>query len=795
MKLVNVASGDFAAGGFDYLTYYLPDGVSGEIGSGVVVRLAGRPVFGYIIEFPHNIELDPKSLQPVLEVIPEGRITQDLIELAKAVSHKCFCPLSRTLASMIPGAVKSRIREYYRPAPELPELSPSEKQVIALLEEQRRNISPDLLAEKMGKTTSSVKMLLRDMTKRKVLERRYYFAHKPRRRSVRCVRAVPDFRGGMTRRMEELYGLLRERGRTPVSVLVKGGEASYALVKKCRDAGVLEEVLEYTDRVPACVYVSKPAVNYTAFQKNAIDKVSALMDEGKRRTVLLHGVTASGKTEVYMALIRKALEQNKTALVLLPEIALTNQVMNIFRSNFGDLVAVLHSNLSEGERLDEWQRVRDGRASIVLGARSCVFAPAENIGIIIIDEEHDGGYKQDNAPRYHARDVAEMRAVKNGCVLLLGSATPSVESYYRAETGEYVLAEMPERIGARPLPEVKVALLSDASDRGPTIFTDLLFSRLRETLESGRQAILLQNRRAYSSFILCRSCGWVAKCKNCDVTLKYHKTSRYLSCHHCDYSVKAPRACPVCGSIRIDAFGIGTQKVEEYVKKEFPSARCIRMDRDTTGTKGAHQSILNAFGSKEYNVLVGTQMIAKGLDFPGVTLVGIISADTDLNAPDFRAEERTFQLLSQVAGRAGRGEEPGEVIIQSFASGNTAIEMAARHDYRGFYRYEIENRRALEYPPFSRLVRIQCSDKNEETARSSLEEFSLLLRAELQKAEGKTAVYPVNPGPIPRINEIYIFNLLVKTADYPALEECIHKALARKSAFRTILQFDVDPIF
>ncbi|MBP5274275.1 MAG: primosomal protein N', partial [Abditibacteriota bacterium] len=651
-----------------------------------------------------------------------------------------------------------------------------------------------LLKKKTGRTENAVKMLLRDMLRKGLLEKKYYFAHKPRRLSVKCAEAAPDFSGNITPRMKELRAALLETGRVPVSYLVKNKIASYALIKKCAACGAVTESLEYVDRMPSFVFMAPPEIAYTPRQQEAISRISSLMDGG-HATVLLHGVTASGKTEVYMALIAKAVCEGRTALVLLPEIALTSQVMNIFRSRFGDLVAVLHSNLSDGERLDEWQRVRDGRARIVLGARSCVFAPAENIGIIIIDEEHDAGYKQDNSPRYHARDVAALRAEKNGCVLVLGSATPSVESYYKAEKGEYVLVKMPERIEGRTLPQVKSARLSDVSDMGATVFTRELRSAIKSCLDRKQQIILMQNRRAFSTFVLCRGCGWVAKCKNCDVSLKYHKETRLLSCHHCGYSAKAPRACPECGSERLIAFGIGTEKVMEYARREFPGARCIRMDSDTTRTKEAHQKIISAFRNREYDILVGTQMIAKGLDFPGVTLVGIISADADLNMPDFRAEERTFQLLSQVAGRAGRGGEPGEVIIQSVASESPVLKMVARHDYEGFYRYELENRRELMYPPFSRLIRIQSQDRDRDRARRRLEDFADSLRRCAVNKNGKTKIYPVIPAPLEVINNIYHYNLLIKTAAWEETEEGVLFVLKSDPSAFGCLQFDPDPVF
>ncbi|HOK55242.1 MAG TPA: primosomal protein N', partial [Armatimonadota bacterium] len=404
--------------------------------------------------------------------------------------------------------------------------------------------------------------------------------------------------------------------------------------------------------------------------------------------------------------------------------SLTTQVLNIFKYRFGDKVAVLHSMLSAGERFDEWTRVQNGEVDVVLGARSAIFAPVSNLGLIIVDEEHEPSYKQDSDPRYHGRDVALRRAEENGALAVLGSATPSIESYYLAKKGDYALIALKERIENRPMPVVSVADLRKEYQKGrATIFSARLRDSIADRLAKKQQVILFQNRRAYATFLLCRECGYTAGCPNCAVSLKLHSAERILRCHHCDHEEAAPTTCPNCGGRRIGQFGIGTERIEEETRAAFPDARVIRMDKDTTTRKGSHGSILDIFRKREADILVGTQMIAKGLDFPGVTLVGVISADTSLNLPDFRAGERTFQLLSQVAGRAGRGADPGEVIIQTFNPDHYAITTAAAHDYEGFYEQEIALRAESGYPPFSSMVNLVASDENEAEARRRLYEF------------------------------------------------------------------------
>ena len=439
-------------------------------------------------------------------------------------------------------------------------------------------------------------------------------------------------------------------------------------------------------------YPPLPKYPLTPLQQNVVAAIEKKKDEPT--CFLLHGVTGSGKTEVYMEIIEDGLKRDKTSIVLVPEISLTEQMVARFKGRFGNDIAILHSRLSQGEKYDEWRRIARQEVKIVIGARSAIFAPLKNIGVIIIDEEHTTSYKQESTPKYSAIDIAKERCQYHRCPLILGSATPTLESYARAKKGVYELLEMKERINQKPLPKVTIIDLNETN--GFQTFSNPLLQKIRERLEKKEQVILLLNRRGYASFVSCRHCGYVEKCPNCDITLTYHKSSQMLRCHYCGYATNKKEKCPKCQEEAMNQLGIGTEKVEEELQKKFPEARILRMDLDTTSRKGAHEKMITAFQNQEYDILLGTQMIAKGLDFKEVTLVGVIQADTSLNIPDFRSSEYTFQLLSQVAGRSGRGEKEGEVLIQTYNPEHYAIQCAKTHDYSSFYEQEMKIRHELD---------------------------------------------------------------------------------------------------
>ena len=497
-------------------------------------------------------------------------------------------------------------------------------------------------------------------------------------------------------------------------------------------------------------------VNLTDKQRLVSDTI--ISSFGKSDTFLLYGVTGSGKTEVYMDVIEKAINNGKSAIMLVPEIGLTPQIVGKFISRFGNVISVLHSKLSDSERYDEYRKITDGEAKIVIGTRSAIFVPFNNIGVIIIDEEHTSSYKQDNNPRYSAINVAEWRSKYHNCPLVLGSATPSLESFAKAGNHVYKLLSLTERAGGSVLPNVNIVDMKEEVKKGNFILSDILKNKIGEVLSKGEQAIILLNRRGYSSTISCKECGYVYKCPNCDITYTYHKSSNNLKCHYCGYSMVLPNKCSICGSDNLKDYGLGTEKLEETLNSLY-KARIVRMDVDTTSKKGQHQKIIDDFGEHKYDILIGTQMIAKGLDFPLVTLVGVVSIDSSLTSPDYRASENTFQLLSQVSGRAGRSESKGEVIIQTFNPDHYAITLAKNHDYIDFYKEEMKIRKMLKYSPYYYMVLVSITSKNYELGFKEANKIGSYIRNNISS---DSIVLGPTMANMFKVNNIYHYQIIIK---------------------------------
>ena len=486
----------------------------------------------------------------------------------------------------------------------------------------------------------------------------------------------------------------------------------------------------------------------------------------ERTVQLLHGVTGSGKTEIYLTLIAKCLAEGKSSIFLVPEISLTPQMLSQLRARFGKNAAILHSGLSAGERFDEWWRLRTGEAKIAIGARSAIFAPLENLGVIIIDEEHDSSYSSESAPRYNTFDVALLRAKRNGCKLVLGSATPAVETYKRAREGEFSLIRLEKRINKKPMPEITIADMRREVRRGNSSpFSSALKEELDKCLSMDKQAILFLNRRGYSQTVICKECGYVAKCEACDVSLTYHREDNCLKCHYCGMKYNTLPACPDCGGVKLTYTGTGTQKIVEQLQKLYPTARIIRMDNDTTSGKEGHYKILKTFGEHKADILVGTQMIAKGHDFPAVTLVGILDADMSLHFSDYRSGERTFQLLTQVAGRSGRAEEKGKVVLQTFDPENDVLRFATSYDYEGFYQNEISLRAAMQFPPFAKIVRVLVSSEDDKKALEALREVYVSLEKLYTDNMEKFLFFNKMRAPVKKIQNKYRYQVLMRLVD------------------------------
>ena len=673
MKYANVIV-DLSAEALDRLfSYAVPEGMDVFPGQQVTVPFGPRRLDGFVVSLSDQCDLPPEKIRNIIAPAQDYPVVlPELMALAEWMHERYLCNLVDALRLMIPSEMRAG-RVHIR----------TKRYARLLLNEAQ-------LAEFEGKNPRAAKQL-------------------------------------------ELLKLLRQGD-------METARLNPSALRALREKGAVEIYDCEMRRTPASLLIAHAAQDFTLMpgQQRAVEAITGAMDAGGGR-FLLNGVTGSGKTEVYIRCIRHALQQGKGAIVLVPEIALTPQMVSWFRARFGDHAAVLHSGLSAGERFDEWRRIRFGEARVVVGARSAVFAPMENIGVIIVDEEHENTYQSESRPRYDAREVAWKRAAESNAALVLGSATPSIASFMRAMPGvrpenRLELLEMRQRVQGRPLPEVELVDMRGEFERGNhSVFSGRLMQEMRECLDRGEQAMLFINRRGHSTFVSCRKCGYVVKCEQCDVSMTYHQSENRLRCHYCGNAMPPPKSCPQCGSSYIKYFGAGTQKVAEEARKLFPDARIVRMDVDTTREKNAHEKILGRFRSGEANVLIGTQMIAKGLDFPNVTLVGVMAADMTLNLPDYRSTERTFQLITQVAGRAGRADKQGRVIVQTYDPDHYGIQLAAAQDYRAFYHKESAFRRSALYPPFTQIVRIVYSGKLEKEVRQAAERDEKILLEWLDK--------------------------------------------------------------
>ena len=589
----------------------------------------------------------------------------------------------------------------------------------------------------------------------------------------------------------DLFFHLSECGRDYVTELNKNFSAAALRNLIARGIVVTREEEELRTPYSALGSETKPGVTLTAAQSAVADRVRS----GGKEAYLLHGVTGSGKTEVYMRCISDALALGKTAVMLVPEISLTPQVLRSFRSRFGDKVALLHSGLSVGERFDEWRRLLDGRARVAVGARSAVFAPIKNLGIIIIDEEHDSSYVSESNPRYVTHEIAAFRAEYNGCALLMGSATPSIESYYKAVSGEYKLLELPERINKRRLPEMEIVnMCKEVYDGNNGVFSRLLLDELSACMERREQAIIFINRRGYSSYMMCRSCGYVAKCSQCDVSLVYHKEENVLKCHYCGNRYAVLDECPQCHSPHIKRGFVGTQAIVERLSELFPDKKILRMDNDTTQNKDAHARILGEFADKKAAILVGTQMIAKGHDFPDVTLVGIVDADMSLHFSDFRAGERTYQLITQVAGRAGRDAKPGKVVLQTYTPNHYVYRFASSGDYRGFYEKEVNLREVTKYPPFSKIVRVLVSGESEELCSQVLKGIFDDISALTKDNRGCFAYFAAMKSPVKRIQNKHRVQILMRiVSGFDNIIKNVYNIVDRHAAPKVSVFVEINP--
>ncbi|MCX6361111.1 MAG: primosomal protein N' [Armatimonadetes bacterium] len=795
-------------------TYRVPQGMVAELAVGVCVHVPfgrGESV-GYVLGVRGIGAQDPpvERLMCIMATAPDSCVlTPDRIALARAISHRWLTDLGSAISCVAPHLVVSATRRVYRlvwDRSDMRLLGAARTQDASILDAVERLLDAMDQAEgalsdaelRRSAPPACYDAAMASLVHVGAVVREYRLVGPAAKaKTLGKYAMAPDWTPGSARlgpAMRRVLDAARQAAQDAdpwldARTLAEMAGSTPAVVRSMAERGALLRTTVSVRRAPGGA--SEGRNTAPALTASQTDACRALADDGGHRRFLLHGVTASGKTEVYLDAIARGLERGRGSVVLLPEIALTAQALHVFTARFGDEVAILHSALTPGEWHDEWRRLESGEARIAVGARSAVFAPVNDLGLVIVDEEHESSYKQDKAPRYHARDVAEVRAGEAGARLILGSATPSVETYYAAQGGRFTLLEMQTRVGDRAMPEVRVVDMRSALRAQRTLFSPDLTDGIGARLTRGEQTILFLNRRGYSPFLLCRDCGHVPGCPNCAVAMTYHAGAQRLRCHHCDHGERLPVLCPECRGASLKGFGVGTERVEEEIQRLFPAASVARMDRDTTGRKGAHAEILGRFRSGEADILIGTQMVAKGLDFPGVTLVGVINADTTLHVPDFRASERTFQLLAQVAGRAGRGTTSGEVLIQTFAPEHTAVQAAARHDYAAFYGGEIEARRELLYPPFSRLANLVCQDKGEAAAQSGAEAVAGALR---DAAPSEAEVLGPAPAPLAKLNTLYRWHALLRTPPECDISEVVARAMTTvSSGLRRALIVDIDP--
>jgi primosomal protein N' (replication factor Y) len=761
---------------FDYL---IPDKWMDMIQPGirVIVPFGPRKIQGFVIGTKANSEF--ASLKEIIEPIDLVPVlNKELLELGHWLTESTLSYKIITYQAMLPAALKAK---YQKKVSLVPGINPADlpEELQPFFANTREldweNVLKSNLERKFHKEAANGRLEVIYEVKERLHKKKlkYVFPGRPTEELAKELEQLPE-RAGKQR--ELLRYFIDHPAPVEFRRLNELGLSSSS-VKSLAAKGILEEkdMEVYRDPYENREFKRTSPLPLTASQKGAIDPILESIQKNLHKVFLLYGVTGSGKTEIYLQSIQDVINRGKEAIVLVPEIALTPQMVNRFKGRFGDLVAVMHSGLSAGEKYDEWRKIQRKEVKVVVGARSAIFAPFENLGIMIIDEEHETSYKQEEMPRYHARDVAIKRALRNNCPVVLGSATPSLESFARAKKGVYQLLTLPSRMNDHDLPSVEIVDMREELRCGNrSMFSRSLLEKVKDRLEKNQQTVLFLNKRGYSSFVMCRDCGYVVNCPNCDISLTYHRASEQMKCHYCGFEGRVPQTCPECGSEHIRYFGSGTQKVEDELGKILPTARVIRMDVDTTSRKGSHERLLNDFQEGKADILLGTQMIAKGLDFPNITLVGVLSADTMLHLPDFRSSEKTFQLLTQVSGRAGRHELPGEVVIQTYTPEHYSIEYSGKQDYDLFYNQEMMVRKIHKYPPFYFLSLINVSHEQLMTAVSVTEKIVQYVRSRLSN---ETVVLGPVASPIPRINNRYRYQCLIKYKREPLLSETLKKVL------------------
>ena len=790
--------------------YRIPEGVAVCIGARVIVPFGSRnkKTEGYVLSLSEKTEVPQDKIKEILEVTDEGEpiLTPVLLDLAKWMQERYFCTLNQCLQAILPPGLRSKSRWTVTVGAVTAEikLTPKEKALLALFG-TRESLPLEEVQDALGENCLAFLRRAEAKGLLKLRQEIYRSAYQKEKRLYSLCLDHPLLKE--TRQRAERDKRLLGQGRI-LEYLENGREATAAEMKEALGVtdspiqtllkkGILRERRQAEKRLPADtekIERTKPFPP-TAEQAAALSALRRELAREEKRPVLLHGVTGSGKTEVYMQLIAEVLAQGRQAIVLVPEIALTPQLASRFLSRFGDAVSVTHSRLSMGERVEQWRRARAGEISVVIGPRSALFLPFPDVGAIIMDEAHESSYVSDITPKYDTKEVAAEAAKRYGALFLMGTATPDVCSYYKACQGKFLLLKLKERTGGGVLPQVFITdMRRELREGNRSAFGRELQAEIHKNLEKGEQTMLFLNRRGYATFVSCRSCGHVMKCPECDITYTYHAKEHALLCHYCGRKAPLLRLCPACGSKYIRYFGTGTQKIEEEAKELFPEARILRMDLDTTLTKHSHERILAAFAAGEADILIGTQMIAKGHDYPNVTLVGIMAADLSLNLNSFTAAETAFRLMVQAAGRAGRRDDRGRVLLQTYQPQHYAVQCAARQDYQSFYEEELLVRQMMGEPPFSAFFRILLTGaKKEETEQAAQELAKRLAEAD---SEGIAAILGPTPAALPKFRGEYRYQLIVKAAEEKPLRQLVVpvvQCMKKESGGRVRLQLSLNP--
>ena len=783
-------------------TYAVPTNLQQEaqIGKRVFIPFGRRKRTGFIVAV--NATCNLAAVKSILEILDdEALFSKADLDFYQWIANYFIYPLGKTLAESIPSGSEKKDFLWITPSP-LPSdisLSPVQEKLLAFLQQYPQGISLHNLTEESG--LKNISAVVKNLHLSGLLRIEEKQKKQLSMRREKIVSLVDEKITGtkLTSRQELVVEFLKTHGSMDLTDLMKKAKTSSSVINNLHLKGIIKftasEVIRKASLQPT-ISRAEERITLNSEQKLALKEISQNLGKNIFTPVLLHGVTGSGKTEVYLNAIENVLSAGGSAIYLVPEIALTPQLISRIAGRFDEQnIAVLHSGIAESIRYDQWRQIKRGKINLVIGARSALFAPLPNLQLIIIDEEHDVSYKQDERLCYHARDLAVLKAKLSLATVILGSATPGVRTYFNSQTKKYRYLELRARVNNKPLPVVEIIDMKAQKEKlgKAPILSAALISAIGETLSRKKQVLLFLNKRGFDTFLVCADCGYNFRCPNCAVSLKYHLTENLIKCHYCDYAQKALPLCPSCKGNRVLSYGIGTQKLEKEIELLFPSARLQRMDSDMTAHKGAQEKILSALEKKEIDILIGTQMITKGHDFPFITLVGVISADTSLNIPDFRAAERTFQLLTQVAGRGGRGDAPGRVIIQTFNPEHYALKHAQNHDYKSFYAEEIDFRQSLQYPPFGRIINVRLSSNKKETLVEQAKLIGKLARKLSAHLGYAAEIIGPAESPLAKIRGRFRYQMLIKGQDINVLHQIAQELLLKHTDRTVKITVDVDP--